>query len=276
MQITVFTVLMFCGVVVAGFFLWKLRTLRQRRLLQERGLRWLKLLRIILANAQRHRGLTSAYAGGDRSVIERVEHLHDTIEKNCNAIVSVGAWIEKNDRWQGIVSHWRTLSQRYADYSLNDTLNQHLWMIQNILYLIEDMADSHALAELQPRAPYPVGRVDFAWKDLLQAIEYIGQLRAVGSGVAAMGSCGSVERVRINYLIKKIDALSSRIFARLGGGHSARTDLFALISMVNQRILGAQCTISAAQYFEEVTQVMEALYAEFDSIVESLDKSQSG
>lgn len=248
----------------------KTQSKKTERESQSLGLNWLKCLRNLLANVQKHRGLSTGYLKGELSLLPEVERLQNAIAQDISVIEAQGKWMNNNERWQNIDSHWQRLSSRYQNALPTDNLNQHNVMIQNILYLIEDMSDEHALIRLKM---HNGTSIEFLWKDLLQTIEYMGQARAIGTGVAATGLCGSVDRIKLNYLHKKIEQGSEKIVEHLGENCSVRTEVANLLEQIKTHILTDRCTISPNAYFSLATKTLESAYDQFDRIVRELSQS---
>lgn len=253
--------------IAFSVLIWGLRTYSQHktRKTQALGLIWLSSLRMFLAKVQKHRGLSTGLLNGERSLENQILKLQASIADDINVIESAGEWMEKSERWVGIVEHWRRLSQKYKSYSAADNLNQHHWMIQNTLYLIEDMADEHALISLARRE-----NIEYLWKDLLQTIEFMGQARAIGTGVAAVGSCGSVERIRLNYLLRKIKSNCEVLVENVPERTRTKETVDKLLNFINEHILGKQCDVDPQEYFGMVTESLEFLYAQYDTALARL------
>lgn len=256
-------------VVIAGVLITVTRQ-RAKKIIEARqalGILWLKQLRVILSKAQKHRGLSSGYLNGDQSSLSELNRLQTGINRDIQDIQALGEWMKKNERWKVITEHWGRLSKRFKDLDPANNMNQHNVMIQNILYLIEDMADEHSLIRLTGTSRRSV---EFLWKDLLQTIEYMGQARAIGTGVAARGKCGSVERIKLNYLHKKIERGASLVLGDLPESVIAQREVSALLEYIDTKILGSACAISPADYFAAATKALESLYSQYDLTVNKL------
>lgn len=240
---------------------------RLRAMKQAVGLQWLHSMRLLLANIQKHRGLSTGYLKGDHGLQDKIDVLQTTITQNFQEIESVDTWLSDNESWQSIREHWQRLQLRYTELEVENNLTQHGKIIRNTLYLIEEMAEAHCLLRISNIDLYGY---DFIWKDLLQAVEYMGQARALGTGVAASGSCDSVERIRLNYLKEKINAATASLWKKMPYcPDSKRTVEFLLLSL-DTDILQHRTTIAANDYFDLATQAIESLYGEYDKTVSSL------
>jgi len=233
----ILAVLICCVVFV---LLIKAKTKKKLHYTQALGVLWLRSLRNFLSKIQKHRGLSNAYINGDRTKLAEIERLEATIAEDIFQISNVDRWITSNDRWSGLVEHWSRLKSHFrkSEDAQNNML-QHNRLIQNTLYLIEEMADEHSLLSLTGDA----SNLEYLWRDLLHAIEYMGQARAVGSGITAKKNCSSVERIRMNYLYKKIEENCLGITSKLPQGDMAEREIRSLLSTIDAHILGSRYSV---------------------------------
>lgn len=252
----------------AGIILLVVRRVSKAKTQEQQvlGLKWAVLLREFLENVQKHRGMSTGFIKGEASLEREIESLQKKITRDIHNIEVCGDWVKESDRWVGIIEHWRRLSIRFKRFDAADNLNQHQWMIQNTLYLIEDMADEHALIKLASNER----ELEFLWKDLLQTIELIGQARAIGTGVAAAGSCGSVERIRMNYLVKKIKQNTEVILDYVPEREQTRYHIDKLLRFINEHILIKHCDVDPKYFFAMATDSSEFLYTQYDHAISQL------
>jgi len=237
------------------------------------GIIWLAHLRTFVSRAQRHRGLSTAYINGNSDRSRELENLSRSISGDIKRISDVGIWITENDNWNAIVEHWQRLADSYkTNSSSENNLIQHNRLIQNTLYLIEEMSDEHALLEIK----YDQSEsIEFLWKDLLHAIEYLGQARAVGSGITAKHSCSSVERIKMNYLHKKIEENCLGVTQYLPQGHIAEQEVRTFLSTIQRDLLAHRCMLDTTQYFDMATKTIEFLYEQYDKTLVGIKESNA-
>ena len=266
MNITYLLFPIIASITVVVFVIMRARSLKKNQQAQALGMKWLRLLRALLAKTQKHRGLSTAYINGDRNNSDELERLERSITEDLREVASLDRWMQENERWVGIVEHWSRLANSFK--RSNDTQNniiQHSRLIQSILYLIEEMADEHSLFSIGDGSS-----IEFLWKDLLHAIEYMGQARAVGSGITAKKSCSSVERIRMKYLYKKIEDNCLSITRRLPQGELAEREVQSLLQTIDVHILGPKCNLDSSQYFDMATKTIECLYQQYDQTLEQV------
>ncbi|MGM0449839.1 MAG: nitrate- and nitrite sensing domain-containing protein, partial [Pseudomonadota bacterium] len=165
----------------------------------------LNSLRDLILNLQRHRGLSTGLLSGDDSMrgelITRRQHIDRIIHE---APMEDERYAE---RWSGIQDHWSRLRETDR-HSVDNNLTQHHQIIRNALFLIQDVAADDRVA------PHPASR-RCIWNEVLEAAEWSGQARALGTGMAAAGTSSAAQRVRMRFLSEKIQNLSSTAFKAL-------------------------------------------------------------
>lgn len=241
--------------------------LRKHQSKQRTGVAWLKLMRQFLANLQQHRGRCHGFINGDTSLRSEIEHLQQHCDDLIEKIESLDDWIGQSSRWQGIVDHWQRLKTGFKKIEPENNLKQHFFLIQNLLYLFEDMADEHHLNDLRGQNNK---RISYVWKELLEIIEHLGQARAVGTGVAAAGRCTSVNRIKLNYLTQKMTSNQLRLQDFVSQDSHVNDGINELISCIQQHLLGEHCQISSQEYFQKATKYINLLYEQFDQRVNQL------
>ncbi|MDN4501223.1 nitrate- and nitrite sensing domain-containing protein [Alteromonadaceae bacterium BrNp21-10] len=229
------------------------------------GLERLSLFRHLLAAMQQHRGLCNGYLNGDTSLLKRIESLQRNIDQHIKLILDCetdAAWIRNNELWMGIEDHWGRLSVHFKHGDSSSNLNQHNSIISDLLYLIEECAENHQLQELAINPNLPAA---FLWQQLLYSAEYIGQARAIGTGIAAAGMSTSVQRIKLNFLQTRIQELLNTSELQ-----SVEGDINKLIKAINQHILLDKPDVAADEYFNLATHTLNQVLERFDYFVRQL------
>ncbi|MES3006906.1 MAG: nitrate- and nitrite sensing domain-containing protein [Pseudomonadota bacterium] len=242
------------------------RLQRQRR--QSLGLAWLHSLRIMLAKVQQHRGLSGAFLNGRKELLLQLQSLQYDIERELREIPAADRWMEENQRWQGIASHWQRLVQHFQSNSAANNLIQHNLLIKNVLCMIDDMAQAHDLLALRSRDGKPLY---VAWRDLLLASECVGQARALGTSILSSGSCDTVAKIRLRYLIQKIEASTAKVWAQIPASQENVDKLEILLKCIETELIGARSRISVPEYFAIATAAIDSLFEQYDTIIAHTD-----
>jgi hypothetical protein len=163
-----------------------------------------------------------------------------------------------------------------------NNLAQHHLIIRNSIFLMEDVASEIDLSNGRAELSY----LPCIWRDVLQAAEWAGQARALGTGIAAAGQSSAEQRVRLRFLQQKIQRQAGSAFDTLQQ-HAVRhpqANAFHLrrceqvvedfVNCIEQELLGReQPVIAAKAYFQRATQAIDELLALVDGALQQL---QSG
>jgi hypothetical protein len=253
--------------VIAGITFVGMRYRYKQRLQRQAvGLSWLQSMRQMLSHIQQHRGLTNGFLNGGQDLLKDVHPLQRTISVDINRISQIDPWIETNERWHSITQHWARLAGGFENNNSDNNLTQHNNLIQSVLYLIDDMAQAHDLLLLKDEKNRPF---HLSWRELLSAAEYIGQARAIGTGVAAAGACDSVSRIRLNYLCQKITENTSRVWQDIQPSESQRQSVDKLLSCINEHVVREHISLSATEFFDIASCALDSLHEQYDSLVEA-------
>ena len=232
--------------------------------MQTEGLALMQVLRELLSHIQKHRGLSSGYLSGDHSVLVNIKSIQSAALRDIRAIERMAPVLESDSRWQNITQHWARLSAGFEKNTVSNNLEQHSRLIQGLLFLIEDTAERHQLYKLHHAE---VDNLRFIWKELLGAAECIGQARAIGTGVATVGRCDSVARIRLRYLQQRIEQTSQQALVGLPHSEKHQHSIQDLLQCISDQLLAEQPTISPDQYFLRCSEVIDGLYELYDRTI---------
>ena len=249
-------------VVVIGVGL-RIQTV-QAKYRTKNGLECLLFLKMFLMLVQQHRGTTTGYLSGDASLkgnVEGIEYkLRDLLRSdNTFSVLSSDA------RWIGIKDHWSRLSGNYTALGKKDNLQQHNTMISHLLYLIEDIADHYRLIDLQADV-----KLAALWKEALTAAEYIGQARAIGTGVAAAKECDSVSRIRLLYLHDKIISSLNSGGSSVAGGQNEQLAIADFTTELKKLTSEQPLRVTSNEYYQLATNALDGIYTQFDKQINML------
>jgi hypothetical protein len=225
----------------------------------ENGIEYIKLLRSFLTLLQQHRGLTTAFINGSQLVAADINVLNQRISRVIDDIQENGLWVHDNVKWSSMVDHWDRLSMTYIQGDADSNFKQHNIMIANLLYLMEDVADAHHLSRMG------AGTLDTDWRYLLSIAEYIGQARALGTGVAAKGECSSVMRIQLNHLCHKIAGS-----IEVAWPEKSRQEIKNFLACIESQLMIENPCISATDYFTLATHCIDQVLEQFDRQIDNL------
>jgi len=229
------------------------------------GLKWLYLLRNLLAHIQQHRGLSSGYLNGGKELLKEIQPLHNKITHEISGISSTGIWMENNSEWNEILEHWKRISENYVNNTVKNNLLLHNNLIQNILYLIDDMALEHSLQLLLTTDNKPL---HYFWRELLSAAECIGQARAIGTCVTASSTCDSISRIRLNYLCQQVETKTSALNQDLSFFNTDKNEISYLLNCIDKNVTREVPDIKSTEFFEIASRALNSIYAQYDEIIQ--------
>ena len=235
------------------------RKKRQAALLFTQGVEYIKLMRGLLTFMQQHRGLTTGFINGNFSAQPDIERIAIKIKRIISELDDAGEWLQSNVKWASLIDHWDRLKEFYLQEDADKNFKQHNILIANLLYLIDDIAEEHHLSKITGDV------MDTDWRYLLSIAEYIGQARALGTGVAAKGECSNVLRVQLNHLHNKI---SSSVDA--SWPEKSRVEIQQLLSCIETQLVIDYPSIQANDYFSLATRCIDHVLEQFDRQIERL------
>jgi hypothetical protein len=256
---------------------------RQKRVLinkQLTGLNSIININELVKLLQKHRGLSAALYSGDDNVIRELGPLVIKVSTLILTLNKVSN-MTKSDRWLGFNDHWSRLSQHKKGISAEDSFEQHTKIIANILYLLEDIAEQHALTKEHLNDFINIG---FLWRELLAIIESVGQSRAVGTRTVTIKYCSSVDKIKLKFLQQHISVVSEEVLKTLLNNSQQRKfvelveqgleSTHYLTTTITDDILNVdKIVIDRTVYFELATDTMEKLNQVFSYQVEQLQQS---
>lgn len=255
--IQVVPIVLVLAVLAVGFL--RHQAARQQ---QAQGVLWLQAMRMLITHIQRHRGLSSGFLGGDRSLQGKLEEVRLQVSRDFEQIGSVGDWVKHHEGWQSITQHWARLAGNLHQLSVSRNLDQHNRLIKNILVFVDEIAIAH---HLQMASSLRAN----IWRDLLTLAEYIGQVRALGMALAAGGAEGddtvqSRTRQELQILNQEIVATLETARCRQGLDSDNLQRILDFLSYVDMQLLREGALVSANEFYSAATQTLDRLFERFD------------
>ena len=229
---------------------------------QAQGVLWLQAMRMLITHIQRHRGLSAGVLAGDKSLQQTLSEVQLQVSRDFDQIGSVGEWIKHHASWQGITQHWARLAGNIYQLSVTRNIDQHNYLIKNILVLVDEIALSHHLMNGSQT------KVNI-WRDLLTLAEYVGQARAIGTALAAKGfdwddSSHTKARRDLQRLDQDIVATLETPRCRSALDDQVFQEVLDFLSYVDSKVLREGPVVTAAEYYSVATKTLDHLYECFD------------
>ena len=224
----------------------------------------LQLLRQLLSHVQKHRGTSLAYLSGNFKLMGDIEKLQESVLRDFSAMSRIRSEVELSETWDSITQHWARLSTSFYKNDIENNLVQHNRLIQSVLFLIEETAVKHDLSHLQVDN---AKAMSFLWKELLSAIEVIGQTRAIGIVIATQGDGSNMSQHRLRLLRDNVAEATELVWSSIKTAAQHRRLLDELLTCIDEQLLVPTPCISPDDYFQKCTALMDCLYEQYDQVL---------
>lgn len=224
----------------------------------------------LLAHLQQHRGMCSAWLGGDASFKARIGNKREEI-RNVLMAVAQAAAAETDRRCPCFTANdlslfrfkWQALIDKLHELTVEQCIAEHCHLIATVLDWLATYGEA--------RIELPMGRVlppeivrNFRHR-LPALAECLGQARAIGLAAAVRGSCSPVGRVRLMFLTARAESLLQQSMPETGNDiacTAARQSVEELIGIIRREMLGAsEIKVSVDGYFTKATSAIDAVFA---------------
>lgn len=221
----------------------------------------------LIGQVQKHRGMTASYLQGNKSAELTLQEVRRNIAQ-VKSDLTGHTVILNMERWIGFSDHWTRLERNSMSLSLASSFEQHTALIENLLYMLEDLADQTGLSKSDAQE---YRQLEILWRELPQVVEYIGQARAVGMAVSTKGESNQIDKVKLGYLHEKISNFSALVFDRLGSNASrsigrdsslsgAKAICVKLVDTIKAEFIQSnKVSLSSDAYFSLASQTMDAM-----------------
>lgn len=255
------------------FFALYLRMKRQQQRALEHNLEQLALLRALLADFQRHRGLSNGVLSGDHSMREALQETRLRLDRATQQAAQFASG--QINAWRALIGQWRQL-RTIDGRDPASNLQAHNRIIRDTIFLIEDIATERDLSGGRDDLQY----LHCIWHEVVQTAEWSGQARALGTGIAAAHQSSAAQRVRLRFLHQKIREHSESAFAILKRDfagqqrlHQCEHAVATFLACMEAELLGTETpAIEARHYFEQATAAVNELLALIDSALGDLNR----
>jgi methyl-accepting chemotaxis protein len=256
---------------------------------EERGLAYISQLRRPLQLIQQHRGMAAAYLAGDHSFRNKMIEQERRIDADLAAVgtldASSGEILATGEKAEQLQAEWDAIKGKVFEMSRKASFDAHTKLVENLINLIEYVAESSQLVLSPDRDSYLL--VDLAVRRFPALTEAMGQARAIGSAAAAAGAHSGDSRTQLAVRLdrmrqheKSLDTDLATLFhenqalkARLGSaGNQARESIAAFSRMVKGELLGKeQITVGPQRVFGASTSAINSVFALYDEALPALD-----
>jgi len=258
------------AILLLFFVLYRRMRRRQQQQLRS-GIEQLRLLRILLADFQKHRGLSTGVLSGDSSLQNDLSITRNQLDKSISQALQLET--RHQPEWLKLIEQWQQIRQGSESSAAANLLSHHD-LIRTTTFLIEDIAGELDLSS----SPAQLGNLSCIWREVVQTAEWTGQARALGTGIAAERSSSAAQRVRLKFLHAKIKQLSTNAFATLAQSETGQLNLQqprqtinAFLLCLEQELLNCENPkIEAKLYFDQATLAINDLLGMLDAALKDL------
>ncbi|MBS4098364.1 MAG: response regulator, partial [Sulfuricella sp.] len=255
---------------------------------EQQGVEYVKTLRLVLENLQQVRGMSTAYLSGDQSFKSALAAKRNQVDETVKAVDELdrrlGGKLVAATKWQGWKIQWDDLELRLqgadalTSYVLHTELIGQLRSLQinvadNFNLTLDSEIDSHYLAQAVA-------------VELPELVESMGQIRALGSGIAARKTLNTEEKTRLIVLIGLVksssEALDTNINRAVAANAALRAPLLkstrvsmasahSVVYSVSQGFINArEIELQSTEFFGYVTKAIEENFRLHDTVAAAL------
>ncbi|MDZ7805126.1 methyl-accepting chemotaxis protein [Thiohalophilus sp.] len=262
---------------------------------ERQGLTYIQIVREPIQFIQQHRALTAAYLTGNKSLREQITQKRDEVESALNRLQQVdkrlGKALNTGDQLTAILQQWDNIKANSLSLIPADNMQVHSRLIQDLITLISQVADSSQLTLDPILDSYYLA--DALVSRIPTLTEAMGQARAVGSGIAQIGGFSSKSFIRLSILTNSINEdnqnLRNGLDAAFESNPAVTTQLEKAVNENNQAVggmetmlkeellakntisLGDGIKIDSQTVLQQSTDAINKSYALYDAIVPVLD-----
>ena len=227
----------------------------------------------LLRALQQHRGLSSGWLAGERQFEARMHARRQELERELKALAA-SAEAELTQPRPCLTPHdlslfrfrWQTLVEELPGLSIEQGIARHSQMITYVLDWLAALGEARIELPMADRVDADAARNHANRLPLLA--EYLGQARAVGSGVAARGTCTPVARVRLMFLASRSESLIKQAMQVAGDREAlaAAQAVKTLTDTVRQKLLAERTVaVGTEAYFATATEAIDAVFGWIES-----------
>ncbi|MBP75526.1 MAG: hypothetical protein CMK85_03740 [Pseudomonadales bacterium] len=239
----------------------------------------IRVLRQLVEQVQRHRGLSYGVMSGERSLEARRWSVHQQVNQLFETCQLYQPSLHWHGSWHDALACWTQLKEGREEQDPESMLLIHNEMIRNLLATVQGLAERHDLVCLGRLAP----QADGLWLELLRNTEIVGQSRAIGTGIAANRQNQAGARAKLAALAAQLREQCYAVLARLASDpelrslvdhpvRAAEDALDVLLERISALLDSPEPGIDSAGYFQTATQALSAQLLLVDMLLARLER----
>ncbi|WP_017754247.1 methyl-accepting chemotaxis protein [Calidifontibacillus oryziterrae] len=240
-------------------------------------------LQALVQNVQQHRGLSAGFLGGNKGNKEKMAEKQEQIQSNIEAIEQYLTSNQEvtlhSDDWKIIRANWDSLRNEVETLTAPQSFDRHTNLIATVLTLASAISDSTNLSLDSDVIRHHLSRI--ITNELINATEYMGQARAVGSNVLAAKTITTDQQFKLSYqsqlMAQNLSGAEHSMGIVLNANEEARQNISAQYNesmnasknfsqLISNEILNAnEFTYDSTKYFDEATVAIDTIFTVIDS-----------
>ena len=259
-----------------------------RRELQ--GNEYLKPTTAFLQHVQQHRAASAAFLGGDPSFEDTMTQKQALIVDDIADLDAMqqkyGDEFQTATEWSMIKTEWLDLQSQVKSLSVDESYTQHTELIRKILEFRIYVADASNLT-LDPNIDTYYIMIAMVEK-YPNAAEYLGEIRALGTGTLLDGTVSTEERAKIETLKELIRSYTNQAESGLKRALEVNPELVPLLEaprqktvaqeqifleLLDKQVINAQkVSLSTKEYYEASTKTIDLELSFVETLSGELDE----
>lgn len=265
--------------------LWHYSRVRRRRAIRrehDRALQQILLLRALLEQMQRHRGLMFGVMSGEHSLANQRWTIYQQVGQLLKQALVHESSLFWYASWHHMQSLWEEIEVEHELATPEHVLTLHNRLIAHLLDTINAIAERYDLVRFGQLAANGDGH----WFELLQNTELLGRARAIGTGIAARRQNTAMQREELLRLGRRIREEAYLVLARLHAEPALRPALASAVREAEEALdrflvhvddlLQSHRRQHSSAFFSIATQAISAQYALADMLLKRMLQNPSG
>jgi len=245
---------------------------------QSNAAAYMDALKDLIVSTQRTRGVTSAYLNGNHSAIVVIYSHREDMKKAIGKMESLPLSSDPviSDRATALSLSLIKLNQEALEITPKESFDRHCENISQALMLAQTVSKKG----FQNLNAFSKSTSSIMLETILPLSESLGQLRALGSGIAAKKDITKNDKYKIEALLQEIKSLSSKLHEELtAAAHQYKkkynvnldTELLKVENIIKtfsrftrKELLTKNISIDSMTYFDKGTNTVDSVIRLFD------------
>jgi len=236
-----------------------------------------------MEHLQQHRGIANAFLHGDASFKDKAIAIQTKLKSDLENFQQVAidrSSVYENTQTKFVMDSWNSLKGQVFSLTPEESFSRHTLLVSKLVDQIEDVCELASLYEYNTQEKLLIKALS---TDLPRLLEFFGQVRGLGTGVAAKSSSTVAEQLKLRFLVDKCHVILSDTITPLS--KSSNHSLIALreafssclkkgedfIKLARKELISTQVVnINPDSYYASATDAIASSYKLFDALLASV------